>query len=157
MRHNPDRVLVVSGDARVQAGLEAMLSDRSCVFDVVDSRQDGAKKFRAHKQHLVILDAPSLGKAPQRLFRYIRRIRKNTITMVASAGAGEHAVMEKLGLDADALLDLSGNFEAARATLNSALENHRIWMRSLFLKHVVFFSALVLPVWLGLAWVVWRN
>jgi len=157
MRPNPDRVLVVSGNARVKSELESSLSNLGCLVDFSPSRKDGAKKFRAHKQHLVILDATSLGKTPQRLFRYFHRIRKNTITMVAYSDAREHAVLEKLGLDVDALLNLSGNIETARATLNSALEAHRIWMKSLFRKHVAYFTALVLPIWLGLLWAVLRD
>ena len=83
-------------------------------MDFSRDRQEGARKFRAHKQHLVILDA-------------------------------------------DAFLDLTEGAEESHRVLQSAFDNHRLWMRSLFLKHVAFFWALVLPIWLGLLWVMWRG
>jgi DNA-binding response OmpR family regulator len=81
---NRDRVLIISRNNEIRNEMITLLSGYGYFVDYCQTRMEGIRKFRAHKQSIVILDVPILRQFPKRLFNLIQRVRKNTIVIIAA-------------------------------------------------------------------------
>src|SRR3989338_9216788 len=154
---NRQRVLVVSGRDELRNELITLLSGYGYFVEFCRNRLEAARKFRAHKQHLVILDMAALRFFPKRLFEFFRRIRRHSIMLIAADKEQEHDALRHLPLGAYDVLSLPLKTDSLRQTLHRALEHHRLLLENLFVKNLVFFGLLLLPVWAGLVFVLLRG
>lgn len=145
------RVLVVSRSVELRNELVTLLSGYGYFVEFCHSRMEGMRKFRAHKQSIVILDMAVLRNFPHRLFRFIRMIRKNTIVLIAAHRKEEAEAVQRLDLGAYDILHLPLKMDFLKLTLTRALAHHRIIVENLFVKNVMFFGLLMLPIWALLA------
>jgi DNA-binding NtrC family response regulator len=141
------RVLVISRSQNLRNELVTLLSGYGYFVEYCHSRLEGVRKFRAHKQSIVILDVPVLRNFPQRLFRFFRMIRRNTIVLIAAHRKEEAEAVERLDLGAYDILHLPLQTDFLKLTLNRAIAHHRLTVENLFVKNVVFFGLMMLPVW----------
>jgi DNA-binding NtrC family response regulator len=146
---NRHRVLVVSGNTEVSNELVTLLSGYGYFVESSRNRIEGVRKFRAHKQPIVILDLPILRIMPARLINLIHRIRRNTIVLIAANKKEEAEAFDKLGHGGVYdILDLPLKTDSLKSTLNRALEHHRLTLENIFVKNVLFFGLLMSPIWL---------
>lgn len=151
---NRHRVLVISKSPDLRNELVTLLSGYGYFVEYCQSRMEGVRKFRAHKQPIVILDVPVLRLFPQRLFQLIQRVRKNTIVLVASHKEEEAEAFEKLGLGVYDVLNLPLRTDFLKLTLARAITHHRMTLENLFVKNLIFFGLLIFPIWALLAYLV---
>lgn len=154
--NNRHRVLVISRSSDLRNELVTLLSGYGYFVEFCQNRLEGVCKFRAHKQSIVILDVPVLQKFPQRLLRFFATIRRNTIVLIAANRKDEVEAVQKLDLGAYDILHLPLKTDILKATLNRALEHHRLSLENAFVKNVLFFSLLMAPLWLYLAYLLLR-
>jgi DNA-binding NtrC family response regulator len=145
------RVLVISRNAEVRNELVTLLSGYGYFVEYCQTRMEGMRKFRAHKQPIVILDLPVLRAFPKRLFRFMLSVRKNTIILIAAGKKDESEAFERVALGAYDILNLPLKTDMLKLTLNRALTHHRLTLENLFVKNAVFFALLILPLWALLA------
>lgn len=150
--NNRHRVLVISRSSDLRNELVTLLSGYGYFVEFCQNRLEGVRKFRAHKQSIVILDVPVLQNFPQRLLRFFATIRRNTIVLIAANRKDEVEAVQKLDLGAYDILHLPLKTDILKATLNRALEHHRLQMENAFVKNLIFFSLLMAPLWLYLAY-----
>jgi DNA-binding NtrC family response regulator len=148
------RVLVVSRSVELRNELVTLLSGYGYFVEFCHSRMEGMRKFRAHKQSIVILDMSVLRSFPHRLFWFIRMIRKNTIVLIAAHRKDEAEAVQRLDLGAYDILHLPLKMDFLKLTLNRALAHHRLIVENLFVKNVMFFGLLMLPLWALLAYLI---
>lgn len=141
------RVLVISRSRNLRNELVTLLSGYGYFVEFCQSRMEGVRKFRAHKQSIVILDLPVLRTVPQRLFRYIRTIRKNAIVLIAANRKEEAEAVQRLDLGAYDILHLPLQTDFLKLTLARAMEHHRLMVENIFVKNVIFFGLLIMPLW----------
>lgn len=149
---NRQRVLVISRNTELRNELVTLLSGYGYFVEYCATRLEGIRKFRAHKQPMVILDVPVLRMFPKRLFRMIQRVRKNTIVLIAAHKHEEQTAFERLALGAYDILHLPLKTDFLRLTLNRAVSHHQVILEGVFVKNVLFFALLAAPVWLLLAY-----
>lgn len=152
--NNRHRVLVISRSPDLRNELVTLLSGYGYFVEFCQNRMEGVRKFRAHKQSIVILDVPVLRNGPKRLFDYFRTIRRNTIVLIAANRKDEVEAVQKLDLGAYDVLNLPLKTDILKLTLKRALEHHRLMLENLFVKNVLFFSLLMLPLWAYLAYLI---
>lgn len=152
LHNNRHRVLVISRSPDLRNELVTLLSGYGYFVEFCQSRMEGVRKFRAHKQSIVILDVPVLQTVPQRLFRFIRTIRKNAIVLIAAHRKEEAEAVQRLDLGAYDILHLPLQTDFLKLTLSRALEHHRLMVENIFVKNVAFFGLLMLPIWALLAY-----
>src|SRR6185369_7700622 len=129
------RVLVISRNSEVRNELVTLLSGYGYFVEYCQTRLEGMRKFRAHKQPIVILDMPVLRVFPKRLFKFIQRVRKNTIILIAAGKSEEPDAFERVALGAYDILTLPLKTELLKLTLNRALTHHRLTLENLFVKN----------------------
>jgi len=151
---NRHRVLVISKNPEVRNELVTLLSGYGYFVEYCHSRIEGVRKFRDHKQPIVIMDVPILRVFPRRLFQLIQKVRKNTIVLVAASKKEEAEAFEKLGLGVYDVLNLPLKTDFLKLTLSRAINHHRLTLENLFVKNFVFFGLLMLPIWAVLAYLV---
>jgi two-component system, NtrC family, C4-dicarboxylate transport response regulator DctD len=144
---NRHRVLVISQSTEVRNELVTLLSGYGYFVEYCQSRIEGLRKFRAHKQPIVIVDMSVLRGFPKRLFKFIQSVRKNTIVLIAAGKAEEREAFEKLSLGAYDILNLPLKTDSLKSTLKRAMDHHRVILENIFVKNTVFFGLLVLPIW----------
>jgi DNA-binding NtrC family response regulator len=150
--NNRHRVLVISRSSDLRNELVTLLSGYGYFVEFCHSRMEGIRKFRSHKQSIVILDVPVLRTFPERIFRLIHMVRRNTIVLIAAHKKEEGEAFRQLGLGAYDILNLPLKTDFLKLTLSRALEHHRLMLENIFVKNVVFFSVLMLPIWGVLAY-----
>lgn len=151
---NRHRVLVISGNTEVSNELVTLLSGYGYFVEYCQGRMEGLRKFRAHKQPIVILDMKVLRIFPKRLFQFIHSIRKNTIVLIAASKKEEADAFDRVSMGAYDVLNLPLKTEYLKLTLNRALAHHRLTLENIFVKNIVFFSLLVSPIWAYLAYLI---
>lgn len=154
--NNRHRVLVISRSPDLRNELVTLLSGYGYFVEFCHSRMEGVRKFRAHKQSIVIVDVPALRTFPMRLFRFIRMIRRNAIVLIAANRKEEAEAVQKLDLGAYDILHLPLQTDFLKLTLSRALEHHRLMVENIFVKNVVFFGLLMSPIWATLAYLMIR-
>ena len=151
---NRQRLLVMSHSDEVRHELVTLLSGYGYFVEEGENRQRGVRKFREHKQPIVILDIPMLRMFPKRLFSFFNKVRKNTIVLVAAHKREEDVAFRHLrNLGAYDVLNLPLSTEFLKSTLNRAFTYHRMMIEGVFIKNAVFFGLLMLPIWAALAYV----
>lgn len=150
------RVLVISRSAEVRNEIVTLLSGYGYFVEFCHSRLEGIRRFRSHKQPIVILDVPMLRTFPQRMFRLIKMVRRNTIVLIASQKKEEAEAFQQLQLGAYDILNLPLKTEFLQLTLSRALAHHQLQMENIFVKNAVFFGLLMCPVWILLAYILAR-
>lgn len=148
---NRHRVLIISRSSDLRNELVTLLSGYGYFVEFCHSRLEGIRKFRSHKQSILILDVPVLRNFPQRLFRFIRMIRRNTIVLIAANHKEEAEAVHKLDLGAYDILHLPLKTDFLKLTLSRAIEHHQLMLENIFVKNVLFFGILMLPLWMVLA------
>jgi two-component system, response regulator, stage 0 sporulation protein F len=148
---NRHRVLVISQNKDVRYELVTLLSGYGYFVEYCQTRMEAVRRFREHKQSIVIVDVPILRVYPKRLFQFIQRVRKNTIVLIAAGKKDESEAFDRLSLGAYDVLHLPLRTDFLKLTLSRALAHHRLTLENLFVKNVMFFLLLVAPVWLLLA------
>ena len=149
---NRHRVLVISGNTEVSNELVTLLSGYGYFVEYCQGRMEGMRKFRAHKQPIVILDVKVLRIFPQRLFRFIQSIRKNTIVLIAASKQEEVEAFHRVSMGAYDVLNLPLKTEYLKLTLKRAMSHHRLTLENIFVKNMVFFGLLSFPIWAYLAY-----
>lgn len=153
---NRHRVLVISRSAELRNELVTLLSGYGYFVEFCGSRMEGVRKFRAHKQSILILDVPVLRSVPQRLFRFIRMIRRNAIVLIAANRKEEAEAVHRMDLGAYDILSLPLKTDFLKLTLARAIEHHQLMVENIFVKNVVFFGLLMLPVWALFAFLIFN-
>jgi DNA-binding NtrC family response regulator len=151
---NRDRVLVISRNSEVSNELVTLLSGYGYYVEYCQGRMEGMRKFRAHKQPIVILDMKVLRIFPKRLFQFIHSIRKNTIVLIAASKKEEAEAFDRVSMGAYDVLNLPLKTEYLKLTLNRAMAHHRLTLENIFVKNIVFFGLLVSPIWAYLAYLI---
>lgn len=146
------RVLVISRSPDLRNELVTLLSGYGYFVEFCQSRMEGVRKFRSHKQSIVILDVPVLRNLPKRLFRFFRMIRRNTIVLIAANRKEEAEAVQRMDLGAYDILHLPLKTDFLKLTLNRAIEHHRLMVENIFVKNAIFFGLLMLPLWSLLAY-----
>lgn len=153
---NRQRVLVVSRNSDIRNELVTLLSGYGYFVEYCQGRMEGMRKFRAHKQPIIILDLGSMRMYPLRMFQFIKRIRKNTIVLIAASKKEESEAFDRLALGAYDVLSMPFKTESLKLTLNRALEHHRVMLENIFVKNVMFFTLLMAPLWALLGYLIVR-
>jgi DNA-binding NtrC family response regulator len=153
---NRHRVLVISRSADLRNELVTLLSGYGYFVEFCQNRMEGVRKFRAHKQSIVILDVPVLRNFPRRLFRFFRMIRRNTIVLIAANRKEEAEAVQRLDLGAYDVLHLPLKTDFLKLTLSRAVEYHKMMIENIFVKNVVFFGLLLLPIWALMGYLIVR-
>ena len=153
---NRHRVLVISKSSDLRNELVTLLSGYGYFVEFCHSRMEGIRKFRAHKQPIVIVDVPVLRTFPKRLFQFVQMVRKNTIVLIAAHKREEEEAFQRLHLGAYDILNLPLTTDFLKLTLSRALAHHRLELENIFVKNVLFFGLLMLPVWAYLAYLLLR-
>ena len=154
--NNRQRVLVISRCAETRNALVTLLSGYGYFVEFCGNRREGVRKFRDHKQGIVILDVPALRFSPERMFKFIRLVCKNTIVLIAAQKQEERNAFQRLHLGAYDILQLPLKTEFLKLTLSRALDHHRIMLQNSFIKNAVFFTSLMFPIWAWMAFLFLR-
>lgn len=149
---NRQRVLVISGNIEVSNEIVTLLSGYGYFVEYCHSRMEGMRRFRAHKQPIIILDVNVLRTFPARMFQFIQRVRRNTIVLIAASKKEESEAFDRLSLGAYDVLNLPLKTDFLKLTLKRAIAHHQLTLENLFVKNVLFFSLLVVPLWMLLAY-----
>ncbi|MDQ3000972.1 MAG: hypothetical protein M3Y08_06890 [Fibrobacterota bacterium] len=133
-----------------------LLSGYGYFVEYCQGRLEGVRKFRAHKQPIVILDVPILRLFPKRMLDFLHRVRKNTIVLIAAHKHEEADAFEKLSLGAYDILNLPLKTDFLKLTLSRALAQHKLTLENIFIKNLLFFGLLMAPIWALLAFLIVR-
>ena len=147
------RALIV-GRKSLDEELSSILSGYGYFVEHCRTRLEGVRKFRSHKQSLVILDIEAVQGLPERLFRFFRLVRENSIVLVAADGRRQTQASRYLLWGAHDVLHLPLDRDALNFTLSRTSAYHRSLVRSTFLKNVLYFGAAMLPLWVILLYYV---
>jgi len=150
------RVLVISRSPDLRNELVTLLSGYGYFVEYSPNRLDGLRKFRAHKQPIVILDVPILDHWPKRLFHFFQLVRKNTIVLIAAHKSEEAQAFKQMRLGAYDVLNLPLKTDFLKLTLTRAMSHHKMIIENIFVKNALFFGLLMLPIWVVLIWVLSR-
>jgi DNA-binding response OmpR family regulator len=140
------RALII-GRKSLDEELSGILSGYGYFVDHSRNRLEGIRKFRSHKQALVILDIEAIQGFPERLFRFFRLVRENSILLVAADGKHQGRASRFLIWGADDVLTLPLNRDAINFTLGRTSAYHRSLVRSTFYKNLLYFGLALLPLW----------
>jgi DNA-binding NtrC family response regulator len=146
------RVLVISPSTTLRNELVTLLSGYGYFVEHSASRSEGVRKFRAHKQPIVILDIPVLKYWPARLFKLFQLVRKNTIVLIAANKKEEASAFQLMRLGAYDVLNLPLKTDFLKLTLTRALSHHKMLIESIFVKNTLFFGLFMLPIWVLIVW-----
>ncbi len=150
------RVLVISHNSSLRDELVTLLSGYGYFVEHSDSRVDGIRKFRAHKQPIVILDIPILKHWPVRLFKLFQLVRRNTIVLIAASKKEEISAFQYMRLGAYDVLNLPLKTDFLKLTLTRALSHHKMLIENIFVKNTLLFGILMLPIWVLIIWLAAR-
>jgi DNA-binding NtrC family response regulator len=153
---NRHRVLVISQSTELRNEIVTLLSGYGYFVEFCHSRLQGIRKFRAHKQSIVILDVPVMRTFPRRLFQFIRMVRRNTIVLIAANRKEEAEAVQRVDFGAYDILHLPLKTDFLKLTLSRALEHQRLMLENLFVKNVLFFGLVMSPIWAILAYLIIR-
>jgi len=151
---NRHRVLVISRNIEVSNELVTLLSGYGYFVEYCRDRIEGMRKFRAHKQPIVILDINSLRTFPKRMFRFIQTVRKNTIVLIAANKNEEVEAFERIAYGAYDVLHLPLKTDFLKLTLKRAMDHHRLTLENIFVKNTVFFGLVMAPIWALVAYLI---
>jgi DNA-binding response OmpR family regulator len=140
------RALIV-GRKSLDEELNSILSGYGYFVEHCRTRLEGVKKFRSHKQSLVILDIEAVQGFPERLFRFFRLVRENSIVLVAADARGQSQASRYLLWGAHDVLHLPLDRDVLNFTLSRTSAYHRSLVRSTFLKNSLFFVLAMAPLW----------
>jgi len=154
-KHQGQRVLVI-GSHRLEADLRVVLNSHGYLVEHSRTRLEGMREFRARKQAIVILDMVALQGFPSRLFRFFRQVRASTVVLIAASKQEQATASRYLLSGAHEILHLPLNIETLNSTLSRVSLYQESIVRSTFIKHAIFFTLLMLPIWAGLIYVVLR-
>jgi DNA-binding NtrC family response regulator len=149
------RALII-GRKSLDEELNSILSGYGYFVEHCRTRLEGTRKFRAHKQSLVILDIEAIQGFPERLFRFFRLVRENSIVLVAADARSEPRASRYLIWGAHDVLNLPLRRDALNFTLSRTSAYHRSLVRSTFVKNTLYFGLAMLPLWAVLLYLVLR-
>ncbi len=144
---NHHRVLIIGNRRDVRNELVTLLSGYGYFVDYCGSRLEGLKRFRAHKQAIVILDVPILKKFPRRMIQFFQKVQKNTIVLISAHKDEEMEAFDCLRYGAYDILNLPLKTEFLKLTLSRAQSHHKLILENVFVKNTVFFGVLMAPIW----------
>ncbi len=150
------RVLVISKNDDLGHELVTILSGYGYFVEHVPDRMEGMRRFRAHKQSILIFDVHSLRRFSKRIFAMIKTVQKNAIVLVAANPGEEELAFQQLKLGAYDILSVPLKMDFLKLTLNRALDHHKLILDNLFARHALFFAGLMLPVWVAALFVFLR-
>ena len=148
--------MVISNRSEVRNELVTLLSGYGYFVEYCATRMEGIRKFRSHKQSLVILDVSSLRAYPRRLFAFIRLVRRNAIVLIAAHKNEEAVAYNRISLGAFDVLPLPLKTESLKLTLHRAQSHYRLTLENIFVKNVLFFGIVMAPIWGLLAYLLVR-
>jgi DNA-binding NtrC family response regulator len=154
---NRQRVLIISKSPELRSELVTLLSGYGYFVEFCSNRKDGIRKFRSHKQPIVILDVPTLRAYSNRLFRFFQMVRRNTIVLIAATKGEEPEAFERLALGAFDILNLPLKTDFLKLTLSRAFLHHKLILENIFVKNFIFFSLLMLPIWAYLGYLIIKE
>jgi PleD family two-component response regulator len=154
-KNQHQRILVI-GSHQLEADLRVVLSSHGYFVEHCRTRLEGLRQFRARKQSIVILDMVAIQGFPTRLFRFFRQVRASTVVLIAADKQEQALASRYLLSGAHDILHLPLNVEALNSTLSRVSLYQRSIVRSVFIKHALFFAALMLPIWAALIYVILR-
>jgi len=154
-KNQHQRVLII-GSHRLESDLRVVLNSHGYFVEHSRSRLEGMRQFRARKQAIVILDMGIMQGFPARIFRFFHKVRASTVVLIAAGREDQPAASRYLLSGAHDILQLPLNLETLNSTLERIFVYQRSVVRSVFIKHALFFAALTLPIWVGLIYIVLR-
>jgi DNA-binding response OmpR family regulator len=140
------RALII-GRKTLDDELNSILSGYGYFVEHCRTRLEGVGKFRSHKQSLVILDIEAIQGFPERLFRFFRLVRENSIVIIAADSRRHSQASRYLLWGAHDVLHLPLDRDVLNFTLSRTSAYHRSLVRSTFLKNAVFFGLAMTPLW----------
>ncbi len=149
------RALII-GRTSLHEELSDLLSGYGYFVEHCRTRLEGVGKFRSHKQSLVILDMGVIQGFPERLFRFFRLVRGNSIVLVAADSRNQTHASRYLVWGAHDVLQMPLNREALNFTLSRTSTYHRALVRSTFYRNCLYFGLAMLPLWLVLVYLVFH-
>jgi CheY-like chemotaxis protein len=149
------RALII-GRSSLHEELSEILGGYGYFVEHCRTRLEGISRFRSHKQFLVILDSEAIQGFPERLFRFFRLVRENSIVLVAVDSRAQQQASRYLVLGAHDVLSLPLRRDALNFTLSRASVYHRAMVRSTFYKNLLYFGVAIVPLWAVLLYLVSR-
>lgn len=126
--------------------LQVALNGYGYLVEHCRSRVEGIRKFRASRHALVIMDVEAVNGFPERLFRFFRLVRENSIVLVACTPQQSEASRFLLW-GAHDILQLPLKREALNFTLSRTSAYHRELVKSTFYRYAAWFGVAMLPLW----------
>lgn len=148
MYQHRHRVLVISSDERLRPELVTLLSGYGYFVEETSNRLAGIRRFKEHKQSIIIIDMAALRRFPKRIFGLIKLIQRHAVILVAARKEETDQALEHLHWGAYDILQLPLKTEFLIHTLARAQLHHQQVIVNMFLKNVLFFGLLMAPLWL---------
>jgi DNA-binding response OmpR family regulator len=127
--------------------LRSVLNGYGYFVEHCRTRLEGIRKFREHRQSLVIVDVEAINGFPERLFRFFRLVREHSIVLVAADKVQEPQVARYLLWGAHDVLHLPLRRDDLNFTLSRTSAYHRMLVRSSFIRNTLYFGLAMLPLW----------
>jgi DNA-binding NtrC family response regulator len=153
---NRQRLLVISRAGTTRNDLVTLLTGYGYYVDYADNRLDGLRKFRQHKQPVVICDMLSLPRFPGRLFKVFRSYRRNPMILVAATSDQERLVYPYLSQGVFDIVQLPLRVDYLHFVLRRMVRYDQLTGRLFFLQTILLIVLLVAPIWLLLVYLVSR-
>ena len=141
---------LIIGPQALEKSLSIALNEHGYFVDHCRTRPEGTRKFRAHKQAIIILDVSTFKRLSARLFRFFHLVRESTIILIAVSEKEQALATKCLIWGAHDIVTLPLNPEALNVTLSRTFEYQKAAIRKVFVKNAFFFSLLMMPVWITL-------
>lgn len=127
LKKNLPRLLVISKDNELRNDFVTLLSGYGYFVDYVKNRAEGIRKFRQHKQAVVIIDVASLPTSPSVLFRLFKFYTQYPIIAIAVRPEEEKDMQPYLDYpDLYDVLPLPINMENLDHTLRRLVKHHNL-------------------------------
>ena len=152
MLKNRHRVLVIIKNDYLRFELVTLLSGYGYHVEDCENRLDGMRKFRAHKQPIIIFDVPTLRTFSKRIFTLIRLVQRHAIVLIAATKKEDPFAFDIMKLGAYDILNVPLKTEFLIHTLARAQEYHTRVMENIFVKNFIFLILLLAPIWIYTVW-----
>ncbi|HEX2612110.1 MAG TPA: hypothetical protein VHO02_00760 [Fibrobacteria bacterium] len=141
-----NRALLIGGGALADE-LRPVLNNFGYLVEHDATRLEGARRYRARRHSLVVIDAGALRGAPERLFRFFRISGGDAIVLVASGRDRRADAPRYLMWGAHDVIHTPLRPDALSFVLGLTSAYHRRVLRMAFYRHVLYFSAAIVPLW----------
>jgi DNA-binding response OmpR family regulator len=140
------RALLIGGGALADE-LRPLLNNFGYFVEHDITRLEGARRYRARRHSLVVVDADALRGAPDRFFRFFRTSGGGAIVLIASGWDRRAEASRYLRWGAHDVIHLPLRPDALSFILGRASAYHRRVLRAAFLRNAMYFGLAMSPLW----------